>query len=190
MNRKMTSAAIGASVLGGALVGASFVGSAGAYGGLEDEAPEGTDVETTDVETSTLDGGDTDGGNVLTQDTDDGATPDADGEDEAREGRRGNRGGGCHLEEIAAAIGIEEDALRAELEAGQSIADVAAANGVDAAVIVDLLVDSAEERIAEKVEEGRITEEEAAEKLANVEERAEDRVERVRGEDADDDAEA
>lgn len=181
MNRKMTSAAIGASVLGGALVGASFVGSAGAYGGLEDEAPEGTDVETS---------GDTDGGNVLTQDTDDGATPDADGEDEAREGRRGNRGGGCHLEEIAAAIGIEEDALRAELDAGQSIADVAEANGVDAAVIVDLLVDSAEERIADKVEEGRITEEEAAEKLANIEERAEDRVERVRGEDADDDADA
>ncbi|MEM8707296.1 MAG: hypothetical protein AAGE98_12615, partial [Actinomycetota bacterium] len=178
MNRKMTSAAIGASVLGGALVGASFVGSAGAYGGLEDEAPEGTDVETTTV--------DEDGGNVLTQDTDDADTPDADGaEDEGREGRRGNRGG-CHLEEIAAAIGIEEDALRAELDAGQSIADVAEANGVDSSVIVDLLVDSAEERIAEKVEEGRITDEEAAEKLANVEERAEDRVERVRGEDADD----
>lgn len=183
MNRKITSAAIGASVLGGALVGASFVGSAGAYGGLEDEAPEGTDVETTELET-----GDT--GNVLTQDTADGATPDADGDGEAREGRRGHRGGGCHLEEIAAAIGIEEDALRAELDAGQSIADVAEANGVDAAVIVDLLVDQAEERIAEKVEEGRITEEEAAEKLANVEERAEDRVERVRGEDADDDADA
>ena len=96
------------------------------------------------------------------------------------------RGGGCHLEEIAAAIGIEEDALRAELDAGQSIADVAEANGVDAAVIVDLLVDQAEERIAEKLEDGRITEEEAAEKLADVEERAEDRVERVRGDDTED----
>ena len=184
MNRKITSAAIGASVLGGALVGASFVGSAGAYGGLEDEAPEGTDVETNELETSTVD----DGGNVLTQDTDDGDTPDADGDGEAREGRRGHRGGGCHLGEIAAAIGIEEDALRAELDAGQSIADVAEANGVDATVIVDLLVDQAEERIAEKVEAGRITEEEAAEKLADVEERAEDRVERARGEDADADA--
>ena len=38
--------------------------------------------------------------------------------------------------------------------------------------------------------DGALPEEEAAEKLANVEERAEDRVERVRGEDADDDAEA
>ncbi|MEO0493697.1 MAG: hypothetical protein AAF081_09795, partial [Actinomycetota bacterium] len=113
--------------------------------------------------------------------------PEAEGT-EGRDGRRGHRGGGCHLEEIAAAIGIEEDALRAELDAGQSIADVAEANGVAADVIVDLLVDQAEERIAEKVEAGRITEDEAAEKLANVEERAEDRVERVRGEEPDADA--
>ncbi len=180
MNRTITSGIIGASVLGGAVVGAGFVGSAGAYGGLEDEPADG--VEETSTETTT--DLDTTGENVQVQDTD---TPDADGDavEGEREGRRGHRGG-CNLEEIAAAIGIEEDALRAELDAGQSIADVAEANGVDAAVIVDLLVDQAEERIAEKLEDGRITEEEAAEKLADVEERAEDRVERVRGDDTED----
>ena len=179
MNRKITSGVVGASVLGGALVGASFVGSAGAYGGLEDEPATGT-TEDTSLETQEVDDA-----NVQIQDDTDDVTPEGDEAEGEREGRRGHRGG-CNLEEIAAAIGIEEDALRAELESGQSIADVAEANGVDSSVIVDLLVDNAEERIAQKVEDGRITEEEAAEKLADVEERAEDRVERVRGEDADD----
>jgi hypothetical protein len=174
MNRTTTSTLVGASVLGGAVVGASFVGSAGAYGGLEDEPATGT--QDTSVETEDT------GENVQVQDTD---TPDTDTPEDGTEGERDGRGG-CNLEEIAAAIGIEEDALRAELDNGQSIADVAEANGVDPSVIVDLLVDQAEERIATKVEDGRITEEEAAEKLADVEERAEDRVERVRGEDTDD----
>ena len=47
MNRTITSAAIGAGVLGGALVGASFVGTAGAYGDAENTTPD--DVETTNV---------------------------------------------------------------------------------------------------------------------------------------------
>ena len=172
MNRTITSGLIGASVLGGAIVGAGFVGSAGAYGGLEDEpastpgAGDESVLDTTAAE------------NVQIQDAE---TPDGEGTEGEREGRRGHRGG-CNLEEIAAAIGIDEDTLRAELDSGQSIADVAEANGVDPSVIVDLLVDQAEERIADKVEAGRITEEEAAEKLAGAEERAEDRVERVRGE--------
>lgn len=176
---------IGASVLGGALVGASFVGSAGAYGDLEDQPATGTE-ETGDENVLDTTGAE----NVQVQDAPEGddVGPDADDAEGEREGRRGHRGG-CNLEDIAAAIGIEEDALRAELDAGQSIADVAEANGVDSAVIVDLLVDQAEERIAQKVEDGRITEEEAAEKLADVEERAEDRVERVRG-DNDDDTDA
>ena len=183
-SRPMSKAIVGASVLGGALVGASFVGSAGAYGGLEDEPADATQ------DTSTEDVLDTTGGeNVQVQDAEtpegDDVTPEAEGTEGEREGRRG---GGCNLEEIAAAIGIDEDSLRSELESGQSIADVAEANGVDSAVIVDLLVDQAEERIADKVEAGRITEDEAAEKLADVEERAEERVERVRGEDDDVDA--
>ncbi|MEM9467158.1 MAG: hypothetical protein AAGA90_17430 [Actinomycetota bacterium] len=176
MNRTITSGLIGASVLGGAVVGAGFVGSAGAYGDLEDEPTEGVEETSTDTSLDTTDVQD-----VQVQDADE----TDDGTDETEGDRRGRRGG-CNLEEIAAAIGIDEDALRTELDAGQSIADVAEANGVDSAVIVDLLVDQAEERIAEKLDAGRITDEEAAEKLAGVEERAEDRVERVRGDDTDD----
>ena len=170
---------IGASVLGGAVVGASFVGTAGAYGDLEDQPAEtGTEevLDTTGAENVQVqDADDTDDGDV---------TPEGNEADGEREGRRGR--GGCNLEEIAAAIGIDEDTLRAELDAGQSIADVAEANGVDSAVIVDLLVDQAEERIEAKLADGRITDEEAAEKLAGAEERAEERVERVRGDDTDD----
>ena len=174
MNRTITSAAIGAGVLGGALVGAGFVGPAGAYGDAEDPAPD--DIE----ETSVL--GQDEGDNVQIQDAD---TPEVDGDDESRDGRRGRRGG-CGLEAAAEAIGITQDELRAELDEGQSIADVAAANGVSADVVVDALVDAAEERIEEKLAEGRITEDEAAEKLADAEERAENKVERVRGEEITD----
>ena len=170
MNRTITSAALGAGVLGGALVGAGFVGTAGAYGDAEDPTPD--DIE----ETSVL--GQDEGGNVQIQDAD---TPDAEGDDAGRDGRRGRRGG-CGLEAAAEAIGISQAELRAELDDGQSIADVAEANGVSADAVVDALVDAAEERIEEKLAEGRITEDEAAEKLADAEARAEDKVERVRGE--------
>ena len=171
MNRTITSAAIGAGVLGGALVGASFVGPAGAYGDDgETPAPADTEIGT---EQSADDQAES---NVQIQDAE---TPEAEGDE--REGRRGRRGG-CGLEAAAEAIGITEDELRTELDAGQSIADVAEANGVSADVVVDALVDAAEERIEQKLEAGRITEDEAAEKLADAEARAEDKVERVRGE--------
>lgn len=44
------------------------------------------------------------------------------------------------LATAASAIGITEDALKAELEAGKSIADVAKANGVDVQKVIDALV--------------------------------------------------
>ncbi|MEM9520714.1 MAG: hypothetical protein AAGA37_15445, partial [Actinomycetota bacterium] len=128
MNRTLTSRSnlskglVAASVLGGAAVGASFVGTAGAYGDLEDQP-----AETQDTSIDTQDTGQ----NVQVQDAetpDDADTPDEDGSEGDRRGRRG--GGGCNLEEVAAAIGIDEDALRTELQGGQSIADVAEANGV------------------------------------------------------------
>jgi hypothetical protein len=100
------------------------------------------------------------------------ANTEADGE---REGRSGHRGG-CNLEAAATAIGIEEADLKAALESGDSIADVAEANGVDASVVIDAMVDAKTERIAEKVEEGRITQEQADEKLAEVETNIADRV--------------
>ncbi len=97
------------------------------------------------------------------------------GENEDRRSRRGHRGG-CNLEAAAEAIGIEEADLKAAIDDGATIAEVAEQNGVSADDVVDAMVDAKEERIAEKVAEGRITQEEADEKLADVEARTSDRV--------------
>ena len=130
-------------------------------------------------------------------------TPDADADstttddstetnDESRErgdgeGRRGNKRGGCGPSEaVAEALGMEVDELKAELEAGSTLAEVAEANDVDPDELVELMVANATERIEEKVAEGDLTDEEAAEKLANKTERIEDKV---FGDDDDDDDE-
>jgi transposase-like protein len=66
-------------------------------------------------------------------------------------GRVGPAGRGIGLEAAAEAIGIEEDALRDALRDGQTIAEVAEANGVDAQVVIDAMVAAAQERIDEAI---------------------------------------
>ncbi len=83
-------------------------------------------------------------------------------------------GHGHGLETAADAIGIEPDALREQLQSGSSIADVAEANGVDPQTVVDALVAEMNERIAQGVEDGRLTEDEAAERQAEAADRAEE----------------
>ena len=116
-------------------------------------------------------------------------TPDADADSttteesgettERRDGesRRSNKRGGCGPSEaVAEALGMEVEELQAELEAGNTLAEVAEANDVDPDSLVELMVANATERIDEKLAEGDITEEEAAEKLAKKTERIEDKV--------------
>ncbi len=105
-------------------------------------------------------------------------------------GRHGRKGCGRSLDTVAEIIGIEADELKAALDEGQSLADVAEANGVDPDAVVDALIADAEARIEEKVEAGRLTEAEAAEKLAEKTDHIEDRVAGVEKADksADDDA--
>jgi hypothetical protein len=175
MKRTLSSLAIATSVLGGTVVGASLVGTAGAYGDAQPAEDTNTQVETLDVQ-----------GNGIVPIQDDAPDqPPVDGEDQ---GRRGHRGGGCNLEEVAEAIGIDVDELRAELDTGSSIADVATANGADVDSVVDAILAEKEDRLDSAVEAGDITEDEADERLADAEERALDRVNRVRGEEAAADA--
>ncbi|MCP4226998.1 MAG: hypothetical protein GY773_26955, partial [Actinomycetia bacterium] len=91
-------------------------------------------------------------------------------------GRHGRKGCGRSLDTVAEIIGIEADELKAALDEGQSLADVAEANGVHPDAVVDALIADAEARIEEKVEAGRLTEAEAAEKLAEKTDHIEDRV--------------
>lgn len=85
-----------------------------------------------------------------------------------------------HAGIVADLIGIEADALREELAAGSSIADVAEANGVDVQVVIDGLVADAEAHAAMRLEHGA-DEERVAERLEQVTERIEELVYATRG---------
>ncbi|MGI9602696.1 MAG: hypothetical protein ACR2QE_12475 [Acidimicrobiales bacterium] len=166
-HKLLTVATLAGLTLGGVSVSAA---AAQSYG--DDSPPPAVEA----AEDNVVDSGDI----VLTQDGEDPDTTDgeadAEGETDAEgNGRRGHRGG-CDLDEAAAAIGIDEADLRAAVDSGGTIADVAEANGVDADVVIDAMVEAKTERISEKVAEGRITQEEANEKLAELEARTTDRV--------------
>jgi hypothetical protein len=92
------------------------------------------------------------------------------GEDEG--GGSGHTCGlGDQLGAAAQAIGIEESELRAALADGQTIAEVAEASGVEVGTVVDAMVSEADAAFDQAVEDGRLTEAEADEKRANLEER-------------------
>ena len=89
----------------------------------------------------------------------------------------GHRGGGFDLSAAATALGMTEDELRTALETdGTTLADVAGDQGVDVDALVDALVAAQQERLAAAVEDGRITQEQADERLADLEERVTERV--------------
>ena len=84
---------------------------------------------------------------------------------------RGGPGGLRGLDTAATTLGAAEDELRAALQGGQSLADVAADQGVEQQVLVDALVAEAEEHLAEHAERKGLTDEQVAERSAEVRER-------------------
>jgi hypothetical protein len=92
-----------------------------------------------------------------------------------KKARRGHKGWmlGRHwlIQTAADAIGIEASALRAQLREGKSIADVAAANGVEAETVVNALVTPLLTRIDASVAKGKFTAEKAATMEAALRER-------------------
>jgi ribosomal protein S20 len=87
-------------------------------------------------------------------------------------GRHGGFGhGGAGLTAAATALGVTEDELRTELRSGSSLADVAAAKGVDVQAVIDAIVAEATAAIDQAVTDGRLTADEAAEKKAELSER-------------------
>ncbi len=71
----------------------------------------------------------------------------------------------------AEVIGVEPQELVEAIKAGGTIADVATANGVDPAAVVDALVAQASAKLDEAVANGRISEEKATEIKSGLEER-------------------
>ena len=96
---------------------------------------------------------------------------------EARFGKIGQRGhkmqrvGGHIGGDVAEFIGIEPEELREAIEGGQSLVQVAEANGVSEAELTAHLLGELETKLGEAVESGRITQAEADEKLAGAADR-------------------
>ncbi len=138
--RLVAPAAIAAAVLGGALGGA-VLGIPGVSGAQDEPttttaAPESSDEATTDDST-----------------TDDTTTDEADCD----------RGFGHHLGLGAAAeaLGLTEDELRTQVQDGATLADVAAAQGVEVQALIDALVADAQTHLDEEVAEGDLDQTEA-----------------------------
>jgi polyhydroxyalkanoate synthesis regulator phasin len=98
-------------------------------------------------------------------------------------GRGGHHGRGLDLTAAAEALDISEEDLRTALQAdGATLAQVAEDKGVAVDILVQALVTAEQERIAQAVTDGRITQEQADERLADLEQRVTDRVNSSLGE--------
>ncbi len=75
------------------------------------------------------------------------------------------------LEAVADALEIELEELSDLVRDGQTIAEIAEANGVDPQQVIDALVAEAQQRLDRLVEDGRLEESELAERLAEATER-------------------
>lgn len=85
---------------------------------------------------------------------------------------RGPRPGLPAVEDIAVILDMTGTELRSALQSGQSLADVAADNDVAVADIVAVIADNMNDRLDQAVEEGHVTEEEADERRANIDDTA------------------
>lgn len=96
--------------------------------------------------------------------------------DANREARKAER-----IAVLTDALGVGEDVLQAARDAGQSLADVATAEGVPVADVVAAIVDAKTEHLQAKVGD-RLTQEEADERIAGLEDRVTEQVNAVPGE--------
>lgn len=83
----------------------------------------------------------------------------------------GHRGFGhmMALDGATSYLGLTSEELRAELSSGKTLAEVAKGKGKSVDGLVAALMDSAQKRIAEAVDAGKLTQAEADEKLAGLE---------------------
>lgn len=76
------------------------------------------------------------------------------------------------VKETLAQTGLTREQLKAELQAGKSLAQVAAANGSSEQAVVDVVIAKVTARLDKAVANGKITPEQKAEILARATERA------------------
>ncbi|MEA3309594.1 MAG: hypothetical protein U9Q70_08810 [Chloroflexota bacterium] len=78
------------------------------------------------------------------------------------------RTGAIQLEILADALNMTTDEVKAALQDGQTVAEIADEEGLELEDVVDAVLADAEEKLAEVVENGHLTQEEADEKLADL----------------------
>jgi hypothetical protein len=83
---------------------------------------------------------------------------------------------GRHLDAAAAVIGVTTDELQTALQGGQTLAEVAVANGSTAQAVIDALVAELQAHLDEEVASGEHTQEEADARLAEATTRITDMV--------------
>lgn len=98
-------------------------------------------------------------------------SPSSSGDTSTDDASSGLCGPGAQLDAAAEAIGIDESDLLAALRDGQTIAEVAEANGVAVDAVIDAMVADAEAAIDQAVEDGDLTQAEADAKKADLQDR-------------------
>lgn len=88
-----------------------------------------------------------------------------------RDGHRGKRGGPGHLGQVAEFLGVDAQVIQDGLEAGDTLAGIAAANGSSGSALIDSLVADLTEKLDGAVADERIDQDRADEILANATER-------------------
>ena len=182
MRRAVTITAVSAALLGGAAAGfalgtPTIVGAQDDDDATEQVAPEAPTGPAPWVQEA-LEELVTEG--VLTQEQADAVVTRILEKRPERPGPHGHGRGGPHdVPAAAEALGLTGSELNEELRAGKSIAQVAQERGVDVQVVIDARVTAHTERIDEAVAEGRLTEEQAAEKKAALAERVTEMVNTV-----------
>lgn len=176
IKRSVAITAIAASTFGGVAAGAAFFTPviAGAQDDAveaEQAAPERGERISEALQVLVDDGTLTEAQRDAVVETLKNARPDR-GEFREPLGQRGPRVAG----EIAEILGLEGNEIREALRNGSSIAELAEAQGIESADVVDAIVARAEERLDTAVENGRIDDTQAAEMLTRTAERAEDLV--------------
>lgn len=94
-------------------------------------------------------------------------------------GGRGGHHGGMDADDVTAAakvLGMTDAQLTAQLQAGQSVAQVAKAKGVDIQKVIDAIVAADKEEIAAAVKAGTMTQAQADQRLANLDQHVTDEV--------------
>lgn len=94
-------------------------------------------------------------------------------------GHHGPRGGRVTPEATAGVLGITVEELRTRLEAGDTLAQVAEAEGIARTALVSGLVEAAQAQLAADVTAGRLTQAQADEAAATLTERITEKVDRV-----------